>query len=128
MSLTVESRKRPEGGYVVIPKGRLDTNTYLEFEKKVEPYLNGGTKVLVLDMAELEYLSSAGLRAIFKTQKNILAHKGIFLMTRLQPQIERVFEIVKALPKEQVFTSLEEVDAYLDVIQKRELEKRGGGS
>jgi len=123
MSLTVESSKRPEGGFVIKPKGRLDTNTYLEFEKHVAPYLNGGTKVLVLDMAELDYLSSAGLRAIFKTQKNIVANAGIFLMTRLQPQIARVFEIVKALPKEQVFASIEEVDAYLDIIQKRECGK-----
>jgi len=123
MSLTVESAKRPEGGYVVTPKGRLDTNTYLEFEKHIAPFLNAHTSVLVLDLVDLEYLSSAGLRAIFKTQKNILANNGLFLMTRMQPQIARVFEIVKALPKEQIFTSIEEVDAYLDVVQKRELDK-----
>lgn len=126
MPLTIQTTKRPEGGYIIKPVGRLDTNTYLEFEKKVEPYLNGGTKILVLDLAGLEYLSSAGLRAIFKTQKNILGSKGVFLMTQLQPQIERVFEIVKALPKEQVFSSLEEVDAYLDVIQRREIDKQHG--
>ncbi len=126
MSLTVETKKRAEGGYIVKPAGRLDTTTYLEFEKKVEPFLNGGTKILVLDMAALDYLSSAGLRAIFKIQKNILANKGVFLMTQLQPQIERVFEIVKALPKEQVFSSIEEVDAYLDVIQRREIDKQKG--
>ena len=128
MSLTVEAKKRPEGGYIITPRGRIDTNTYLEFEKHIAPFLNGKSSVLVLDLIDLEYLSSAGLRAIFKTQKNITAHNGLFLMTRMQPQIARVFEIVKALPKEQVFTSIEEVDAYLDIVQKRELDKNNGSA
>ena len=100
MSLTVESSKRPEGGYIVIPKGRLDTNTYLEFEKKIEPYLNGGTKVLVLDMAELEYLSSAGLREMVRAMKKAKRGTGD---VRLASPSERVAEVLELAGLDSIF-------------------------
>jgi hypothetical protein len=36
----------------------------------------------------------------------------------LQPQIRKVFDILNALPTLQVFTSIQELDAYLDAMQK----------
>lgn len=44
-------------------EGRLDTLTAPEFEEKLEPELED-TEKLVLDLAELEYISSAGLRVL----------------------------------------------------------------
>ncbi|MCR5340061.1 MAG: STAS domain-containing protein [Saccharofermentans sp.] len=43
--------------------GRLDTLTAPEFESKVEPQLSG-IKELVVDLKDLEYISSAGLRVL----------------------------------------------------------------
>ena len=43
--------------------GRLDTLTAPEFESKVEPEL-AGVKELVIDLKDLEYISSAGLRVL----------------------------------------------------------------
>ncbi len=43
--------------------GRLDTLTAPEFESKVEPEL-AGVKDLVIDLKDLEYISSAGLRVL----------------------------------------------------------------
>jgi anti-sigma B factor antagonist len=43
--------------------GRLDTLTAPEFESKVEPELSG-VKDLVIDLKDLEYISSAGLRVL----------------------------------------------------------------
>ena len=43
--------------------GRLDTLTAPEFENKVEPQLPG-IKELVVDLKDLEYISSAGLRVL----------------------------------------------------------------
>ena len=43
--------------------GRLDTLTAPEFESKVEPQLSG-IKELVIDLKDLEYISSAGLRVL----------------------------------------------------------------
>ena len=37
----------------------------------------------------------------------------------LQPQIEKVFEIIKALPDQRIFKDIEELDRYLDRMQKK---------
>jgi hypothetical protein len=45
------------------------------------------------------------------------------MMINLQPQVAKVFEIVKALPDFNIFTSAEEADEYLFNIQKKMEEK-----
>jgi len=37
----------------------------------------------------------------------------------LQPQIQKVFDIIKALPSQQVFSTMRELDDYLDRIQRQ---------
>ena len=126
MPLKIDIVKRAEGGHFVALDGSLDSNTHEEFDRRMTPFLNGGTKVMILDLAKLKYVSSAGLRVVYKVWKNIVAGSGTFLMTNLQPQIQTVFEVIKAMPHEHVFASMEEVDQYLDTIQKREIEKQQG--
>jgi len=123
MALKVNVEKRKEDIYVVKANGHIDTDTYLQFEEKIKPLLNASTKALILDMTDVSYISSAGLTVIFNAKKVIEENKGNFIVTNLQPQIKKVFDIVRALPKESVFVSMEEVDSYLDNIQQSEIEK-----
>jgi len=37
----------------------------------------------------------------------------------LQPQIQKVFDILKAIPSLKVFASIQELDRYLDLMQKK---------
>ena len=123
MTLKIIIEKKKEDSYTIRLEGRLDTDTYLEFEKKVKPLIPLCAKAMIIDMAKLDYISSAGLSVIFSSKKAIEAKKGSFIMINLKPQIRKVFEIVKALPKETVFESMEEADRYLDMMQKKEIEK-----
>ena len=74
-----------------------------------------------LDLTNLAYISSMGMRVVMKLMKDLRAQKAVFQMVNLQPQIKKVFEIAAALPKEEVFKNVEEADAYLDLMQKRVL-------
>ncbi|RPE81434.1 STAS domain-containing protein [Vulcaniibacterium tengchongense] len=103
--------------------GRLDTHTYGELDRRLEPVLASDLRALVLDLADLEYISSAGIRSVFKARKAIEGRGGRVLVTNLQPQIKKVFDIVKAVPLNSIFTSVEEADRYLDAMQKRVLEE-----
>lgn len=125
MSLRVEIRKRPpEGfGYILAPEGSLDTETHEYFENKAAPYLDGAARILVLDMAKVNYVSSAGLRAIYKVWQNVTKHACQFILTNVQPQVQVVFDVMKVMPHESVFASMAEADEYLDKLQKQELER-----
>ena len=79
-------------------------------------------------MEKVNYVSSAGLAVIFQIKKSIESNGGTLIISGLQPQVKKVMEIVKALPPENVFQSREELDQYLDVIQKKEIRKARGES
>ncbi len=117
MSLEIRTEDSGTGLQKVIPRGRLDTNTAPQLESVLDSL--SPARVIVFDLNGLEYISSAGLRIIFKTKKATLAAGGKALMVNLQPQVKKVFDIVKALPSDSIFTSWDELDEYLDGIQRR---------
>ena len=119
MTLTVTSKQKMEGVYILSPSGRLDTNTYKSLEEPVEVVLREKPHTLVFDMAALDYISSMGVRVIAKAQKSMKDYDGKVVLLNLQPQIQKVFDIIKALPAQQVFSSMRELDDYLDRMQKK---------
>ncbi len=121
LEITVENQ--PEGRVRVALSGRLDTQTYAQCEERLQPLLTARTRVLILDMAGLDYISSMGLRVLMKTTRALGAVGGKCILTRLQPPIRKVIEIANALPKEAVFASVEEADRYLDIMQQRAREE-----
>ena len=102
--------------------GRLDTNTTPQLDDILNGIFTGDTTSVVYDLADLEYISSAGLRAIFRTSKELEKKGGRIAVVNLQPQVKKVFDIVQALPVHSVFTSWDEVDEDLDKMQKKVLE------
>jgi anti-anti-sigma factor len=74
---------------------------------------------VVLDLAALEYLSSAGIRSVVKARKSLEGRGASLALVNLQPPVQKVFDIVKALPSSQIFGSATELDAYLDMMQRR---------
>jgi len=122
MPLTAQMKEREPGVFVFTPSGSLDTNTYQILEARVDDVLRHSPRTVVFDMAGLDYISSMGLRVILKTEKNLKQKGGKVVLTNLQPQIEKVFEIVNALPSFTIFKDTNEMDAYLDKMQKKALE------
>ncbi|WP_096086885.1 STAS domain-containing protein [Agaribacterium haliotis] len=97
--------------------GSLDGDTAKELDVLVNTQVPETVKTLVFDMAELEYISSAGLRSIFMALKKLQLHGGKVAVVNRKAHIEKVFDIVKAIPDLQIFASWEEMDAYLDAMQ-----------
>ena len=71
--------------------GRLDTSTAPELEAAVDGCI-AGIRELVLDCEALEYISSAGLRVILKTQKQMQA-QGSMKLVHVNETIMEVFDI-----------------------------------
>ncbi len=71
--------------------GRLDTQTAPELEKVFDE-ISETCKELVFDMAELAYISSAGLRVILKAQK-LMNGQGTMKLIGVNESVMEVFEI-----------------------------------
>ena len=72
-------------------EGRLDTITASQLESEISSLLKE-TKHFVLDMAKLEYLSSAGLRVLLSAQKQVRA-EGSLKLVHVCESVMEVFEI-----------------------------------
>jgi len=111
----------------VVVGGRLDTHTYLELDQTLSPLLEDlSLHALVLDLRELQYISSAGVRSLFRARKALSARGGRVLVVNPQPQIQKVFDLVKAVPMHEIFASTAEADAYLDAMQRKVLQGDDG--
>jgi len=122
MDLRVHIKEKSVGSFVVSLSGSLDTNTYLTLENNINKILLKTTRVIIFNMEGVNYISSMGIGALFKIVKTMQDQGGEVLLTNLQPQIQKVFETVKALPRS-LFKDFSEVDAYLDEVQKKFLDE-----
>ena len=118
MALKVKTSTRGPGVIKISPIGSIDAHTYLVLEEKVNEVLKQPPDVIIFDMEFADYISSTGIRVLLKTKKALLETDGRMVFMNLQPQIQKVFDILKAIPTLKVFASLEELDSYLDVMQK----------
>lgn len=71
-------------------EGRLDTTTAPELEREIGTL--DGVQDFIIDMGNLEYISSAGLRVILKAQK-IMNSQGAMKLINVGDSIMEVFEI-----------------------------------
>ena len=112
------------GTITVTLTGSLDTATAPELERQLAPVLAGLVKDLVFDLAQLKFISSAGLRVFSAARKALKERGGQASFVHMQPQIQEVFEIIKSLPGVAVFKDLAELDAYLAARQRAHLENQ----
>jgi len=106
------------GAVTVKLTGSLDTATAPELERQLAPVVAGPVKDIVFDLAQLKFISSAGLRVFSATRKTLKERSGKASFVNMQPQIQEVFEIMKALPGVAVFKDIAELDRYLAARQR----------
>jgi len=126
MTLFVSQRNLSSGesATVVSVGGRLDSDTARRFAAEILPVLGKRPKVLVFDLAGLDFMTSAGIGELFRAQKSVTAYGGQVMMTNLQPQIQKVLAIVKAMPGTSLFASEREMDEYLAAMQRKAREPK----
>jgi len=112
------------GAVTVKLDGSLDTATSPELERHLAPVLADKPKDILFDLADLKFISSAGLRVFSAVRKQLKERGGQVAFANLQPQIKEVFEIIKALPGVSLFKDLAEFDAYIAARQRSHEEKR----
>ena len=91
MNIHIEKRGEAD---IVRPAGRLDSATSGAFERAAGEVFDAGCRLMVLDFSQIEYVSSAGLRATLILGKRMRAIAGgKLVLCSLAPQVREIFEI-----------------------------------
>ena len=88
--MTIEIKRNAEETIIKLV-GRLDTTTAPALDKTINEDI-AGTKNLVLDVKEIEYISSAGLRVLLGAQKK-MQKIGSMKVTNVREEVMEVFEM-----------------------------------
>ncbi|MGC1399044.1 STAS domain-containing protein [Candidatus Binatus sp.] len=99
----MEIGERRDGDILILsPAGRIDNDTSAAFQTRLLAALAPGAAVLV-DFSAVEYISSAGLRALMMGSKQSKAAKGRLAVAALGSVVKEIFEISRFSMVVQVF-------------------------
>jgi anti-anti-sigma factor len=119
MELSVEISRMKPGVITLSLIGPIDENSSSTLDKEICEALAEPVEILVLDMAGVDYIASSGVGTIVKAKTSLKRRGGNLVIINLQPQVEKVFEIIRLIPIMEVFASREELDEYLVKVQHK---------
>ena len=123
--LRIETDPPQNGIQRVAVSGRLDTRSHADLDHALDPLLaDDQVRSVVLDLGELNYISTDGIRSLFRARRALAASRRRVLLVNPQPQVQKVLDAVKSVPLSEVFTSVEEADAYFDTMQRKMVAQR----
>jgi len=121
MTLKVKMMEKSPGVFHLAPVGSIDTATAPILEGEVNRILAAAPRAVILEMGGVDYISSMGVRVVIKTRKELTRRGARFAMVEVPAPVKRVFEIINALPREEIFRSVKELDDYLSAMQAKVL-------
>lgn len=78
---------------IISLKGRLDTITSPQLEEEINHYSLDEFKTVTVNMRELEYISSAGLRVILMLHKNMIKSGGKLALVNVNDMVMEIFSM-----------------------------------
>ena len=82
-----------DGVTVVEPRGRMDTVGARPFGDRVVELIRSGCRQLVIDLKHIQYISSAGFRALLIARKQSADSQGKLVLCGLSAEVRRLFEM-----------------------------------
>ena len=104
--------------------GIVDTNTAGELEETIETLLSRERYRIILDLAGVEYISSAGWGAIISRIRDIRGNKGDILISGMVPNVREVFELLEFDNVLKNFKSLDDARAAFGISGSKDSSKK----
>ena len=97
-------------------EGRIDHANSEDFRGSLGPFIDRCKKEgerMVLDLAGVDYISSAGLRCFMLAEKQARAQGGTIVVAAMQPVVKEIFEISRFTLVFETFATVREAIARL---------------
>ncbi|MCW4011120.1 MAG: STAS domain-containing protein [Candidatus Bathyarchaeota archaeon] len=112
--MNVEVKTVDDSKIIVVPK-RFDAYTANSVEEELTRLIGEGTRKIVCDFSQTDYLASAGLRVLIAASKNLQRANGKMVLCSIKAYVLEVFEI-SGLNK--IFKIFGSVDAALQDLKQ----------
>jgi anti-sigma B factor antagonist len=109
MNVNINTRN---GIVIITIAGSIDSKTAGELQSQIMGQVMGAQKVII-DFAQVDYLSSAGLRLLLMVYRQLKAHEGIVVLTGLSEEIQDVMSMTGFINFFQIMKTVEEAEAQL---------------
>lgn len=90
LNIAVESLKRVD---LVTASGRIDSNNAHEFDSVLKGVIDDGRHNIVLELSGVNYMSSAGLRAMVSALRECKKHRGDVRLANVSERVEEVLSL-----------------------------------
>ncbi len=110
MSMLTVERKEISDQVVFLVSGRMDAENAPQFEENCKACIAEGLTSLIVDLGELAYVSSMGLRSFISIGKTLQGKGGALRLCRLNGLVKQVFQITGLI---QIFPVYETVESAL---------------
>lgn len=81
------------GTIILQPDGRIDGSNAYEFQSSIDDAVEDDYNAVILDLSDLSYISSAGLRVILLLAKNLRSRNAQLVLCSIADTVRDVFEI-----------------------------------
>ena len=106
--------------------GIVDTNTAGELEETIEALLGRGRFRIIMDLAGVEYISSAGWGAIISKIRDIRNKKGDIILSGMVANVREVFELLEFDNVLKHFKSLDDARGAFGIVASGDSPKKKG--
>ncbi len=87
---------RKSNGYVIVYiKGRIDVTYANQLEESFEELIREGHYNLILNLKDVDYMSSSGFRVYISLLRQVKNHEGQLKLCCLKNEVKRVFDIIE---------------------------------
>jgi anti-sigma B factor antagonist len=90
--VNIVGKGNSKGWQIIAASGRVDAHTAPEFEKGCHSMVSNGIR-LAIDLGEVAYMSSAGLRVLLSTLKLCKSQGGKLVLVAPRPNVQEVLQV-----------------------------------
>jgi anti-anti-sigma factor len=94
-----DAAEQGSGAWRVVARGELDVATADELARTLDPVVSGGASLVVLDLSDVTFLDSSGLRTIVRSATSLEEGGGRLVVDGVSPAVARVLEVTGLLER-----------------------------
>lgn len=107
--MTLIKKKKVGNSYVIYPEGRIDVTKASELEENVNKIIDEEHVTnIIMNLENVEYMSSSGFRAFIAILRKIKSLNGNFRICSIRPTVKRIFDVIELTSLFEIYNTEEE--------------------